>query len=153
MHVVGAGTQELDVRAVVRAIVCVHRHEDALDALARFALRELVMNRQVRNPLADAKARVVAFRRMNIRLNVHVRLVRRKHHACRQHLNRLEIDERYLEVVRLVLDLVADRVLREARRRRRAAEREERCRYRADRQSRLEFLELEHFHKTHSSEK
>ena len=42
--VIGAGAQHLDVRAVVGAVVGIHRHEDALDALARLALREFVVN-------------------------------------------------------------------------------------------------------------
>ena len=115
LTVIGACTEHLDIRTIVRTIICTHRHKYALDALARLTLRELVVYCQIGNPLAYTKAAFISFRCMNIRFNVNICLICGKAHPGRLHRDRLEINECNLEMVCRILDLISNRELLESR--------------------------------------
>ena len=151
--VVRACAEHLDICAIVRAIICAHRHEHTLDALARLTLRELVVHRQVRDPLADTEATLIALGCMDIRLDVDICLVCRKAHAGRLHRHRLEVDERHLEVVRRILDLIADRELLERSFADVRVDRERGERDRADSEGLLEHAEIGFLHGISSFER
>ena len=151
--VVRACAEHLDICAIVRAIICAHRHEHALDALARLTLRELVVHRQVRDPLADTEAALITLGCMDIRLDVDICLICREAHAGRLHRDRLEVHERNLEVVLRALLFVADRELLERSFADVRVDRERGERDRADSEGLLEHAEIGFLHGISSFER
>ena len=73
-HLVVSSAHHLDVTAVVWAILGDHRHELPFLFSAGVQVRQFVGNRQVRYPLACAEAVRIPLERMDVRLQVDIRL-------------------------------------------------------------------------------
>src|ERR1022692_807650 len=110
-----AGTSKLHVVAVVRSIVGHHRHQLAGDLLTAALLGDLIVDTEVGNPRAVGKSVAVVALRVDVGLEVDVRLGHAFHHAQRLHRDWLQIDRGDLHAC---LDLgLADRGLECKRRR------------------------------------
>src|SRR6185312_8411032 len=110
---VAAGARELDVVAVVRAVARDHRHQRALDHVARALLDELVADVEVRHPRAVGEAVGVPVGGVDVRFEVDVGCPGVAHHPRRVHRDRLQVHRGDLEAV---ADLrLADRVFERQR--------------------------------------
>src|SRR5665213_640125 len=91
-ELVAAGARELDVIAVVRAVVGHHRHHHALDHVLSALLRHRVMHVQIRDPRAVGEAVGVLVAGMDVGFEMDVGELRVAHHPRRLHHDGLQVN-------------------------------------------------------------